>query len=140
MKVTKEATFTAEGVRTQYCAVCGKAIRTEAIPKLTHGKVYSVEINDISLNYKSSTTLKPTIKGDTGVTYTVTYESSNPKVATVDENGNVYAAKRGSGSAEITCTVTDQYGNVVKDTCKVNVSLSFVQKIIVYVLFGWIWY
>ena len=29
---------------------------------------------------------------------------------------------------------------VVKDTCKVNASLTFGQKIIVYVLFGWIWY
>ena len=62
------------------------------------------------------------------------------KVATVDKNGKVTATKRGSGSATIICTVTDSNGNVVKDTCKVSVKLSFGQILIVYVLFGWIWY
>lgn len=139
-KVTKQPTLTSEGTKTLYCSVCGKVIRTESIPKLTQGRVYRVKVDDVSLNYKKSTTLKPGIEADNGVKYTVKYESSNPKVATVDQNGNVTATKRGSGSATITCTVTDQYGNVVKDTCKVNVSLTFGQKIIVYVLFGWIWY
>lgn len=102
--------------------------------------VKSVSIDDISLNYKKSTTLKPTIKADDGVKYTVEYSTSNPKVATVDKNGKVTATKRGSGTATITCTVTDSNGNVVKDTCKVNVKLSFGQWLIVIVLFGWIWY
>ena len=106
------------------------------IPK----NVNSVSIDDISLNYKKSTTLKPTIKADDGVKYTVEYSTSNPKVATVDKNGKVTATKRGSGSATITCTVTDSNGNVVKDTCKVNVSLTWWQWIIIIVLFGWIWY
>ncbi len=104
------------------------------------GRVKSVDIDDISLNYKNTTTITPKIEADDGVTYTVEYTISNPNVATVDNDGKVYAAKRGSGSATITCTVTDQYGNVVTDECKVNVSLTFVQKLIVYVLFGWIWY
>ena len=104
------------------------------IPK----NVKSVSIDDISLNYKKSTTLNPTIKADEGAKYTVKYSSSNTKVATVDENGKVYAAKK--GSATITCTVTDSNGNVVKDTCKVNVSLTWWQWIITIVLFGWIWY
>lgn len=102
--------------------------------------VKSVSIDDISLNYKKSTTLKPTIKADDGAKYKVEYSTSNAKVATVDENGKVTATKRGSGTATITCTVTDSNGNVVKDTCKVSVKLSFGQILIVYVLFGWIWY
>lgn len=102
--------------------------------------VKSVSINDISLNYKKSTTLKPTITADDGAKYKVEYSTSNAKVATVDQNGKVTATKRGSGTAIITCTVTDSNGNVVKDTCKVNVKLSFGQILIVYVLFGWIWY
>ena len=102
--------------------------------------VNSVSIDDISLNYKKSTTLKPTIKADEGAKYKVEYSTSNAKVATVDKNGKVTATKRGSGSATITCTVTDFNGNVVKDTCKVSVKLSFGQILIVYVLFGWIWY
>ena len=99
-----------------------------------------VSIDDISLNYKKSTTLKPTIKADDGAKYKVEYSTSNAKVATVDKNGKVTATKRGSGTATITCTVTDSNGNVVKDTCKVSVKLSFGQILIVYVLFGWIWY
>ena len=103
-------------------------------------RVNSVKIDDISLNYKKSTTLKPTIKADDGVKYKVEYSTSNAKVATVDKNGKVTATKRGSGTATITCTVTDEFGNTVTDTCKVNVKLSFGQILIVYVLFGWIWY
>ena len=106
------------------------------IPK----NVKSVSIDDISLNYKKSTTLKPTIKADDGAKYKVEYSTSNAKVATVDKNGKVTATKRGSGTATITCTVTDEFGNTVTDTCKVSVKLSFGQILIVYVLFGWIWY
>lgn len=102
--------------------------------------VKSVSIDDISLNYKKSTTLKPTIKADDGAKYKVEYSTSNAKIATVDKNGKVTATKRGSGSATITCTVTDSNGNVVKDTCQVNVSLTWWQWIIIIVLFGWIWY
>ena len=102
--------------------------------------VKSVSIDDISLNYKKSTTIKPTIKADDDAKYKVEYSTSNAKVATVDKNGKVTATKRGSGTATITCTVTDSNGNVVKDTCKVSVKLSFGQILIVYVLFGWIWY
>ena len=139
-KVTKQPTLTEEGEKTLYCKECGQVIKTEAIPKLTHGQVHSISVNDISLNYKSSKTLVPTVEVDEGVNYTVTYSSSNPKVATVDENGKVTATKKGSGSATITCTVTDEYGNIVTDTCTVKVSLNFGQILLVYVLFGWIWY
>ena len=139
-KVTKQPTLTEEGEKTLYCKECGQVVKTEAIPRLTHGQVHSISVNDISLNYKSSKTLVPTVEVDEGVNYTVTYSSSNPKVATVDENGKVTATKKGSGSATITCTVTDEYGNIVSDTCKVNVTYAWWQWIIVIVLFGWIWY
>ncbi len=101
-------------------------------------RVNSVKIDDITLNYKKSTTLKPTIKADDGAKYKVEYSTSNAKVATVDKNGKVYAAKK--GSATITCTVTDSNGNTVTDTCKVTVKYSFGQWLIKILLFGWIWY
>ena len=100
--------------------------------------VNSVSVSDITLNYKKSATIKPTIKADEGTKYTVKYSSSNTKVATVDNNGKVYAAKK--GSATITCTVTDSNGNTVQDTCKVTVKYSFGQWLIKILLFGWIWY
>ena len=94
--------------------------------------------SNISMNYKSSTTLTPSISVNSGVEYTVEYFSSDPSVATVDENGKVTAT--GTGNATITVTVTDQYGNVVTDTCGVSVNYTWWQWIIVIVLFGWIWY
>lgn len=101
-------------------------------------KIYSVDVSDITMNYKKSTTITPSITADDGAKYTVTYSSSNAKVATVDQNGKVYAAKK--GSATITCTVTDSNGNTVQDTCKVTVKYSFGQWLIKILLFGWIWY
>ena len=102
------------------------------------GKVNSVSVSDITLNYKKSAIINPVIEADEGAEYTVTYESSNPSVARVDKNGKIYAAKK--GGAEITVTVNDEYGNCVMDTCKVTVNYSFSQWLIVIVLFGWIWY
>lgn len=102
------------------------------------GKVNSVAIDNISMNYKDSATVTPTISVDAGVKYTVSYSSSDNGVAQVDANGKVTATDK--GSATITVTVTDQYGNTVTDTCKVDVKYTWWQWIIVIVLFGWIWY
>ena len=109
-----------------------------SVVQVSKSRVRDVSVSDIKLNYKKSTTIKPTIKADEGAKYTVKYSSSNTKVATVDENGKVYAAKK--GSATITCTVTDSNGNTVQDTCKVTVKYSFGQWLIKILLFGWIWY
>lgn len=107
-------------------------------PQEIKASVNSVSVSDVTLNYKKSATIKPTVKADDGAEYTVEYSSSNTKVAMVDNNGKVYGAKK--GSATITCTVTDSNGNVATDTCKVTVGYSFGQWLIVIVLFGWIWY
>ncbi len=100
--------------------------------------VKSVSVSDITMNYKKSAKINPSITADDGAEYTVKYSSSNTSVARVDDNGNVYGAKK--GSATITCTVTDSNGNTVQDTCNVNVKYSFGQWLIVILLFGWIWY
>ena len=108
---------------------------------LVQGKVKSVSVDDVTMNYKASTTIKPKVEADEGITYTINYESSNSKVATVDQNGNVYGAKKwGKGTATITCTVTDECGNEVYDTCNVTVGYAWWQWIIGILLFGWIWY
>ena len=105
----------------------------------TKATVKGVKIeHGASLNYKSSYTLVPKITADDGAKYTVKYESSNTSVATVGNDGKIYGAKK--GNATITCTVTDSYGNVVKDSCNVNVDYSGAQWFIIIVLFGWIWY
>ena len=105
----------------------------------TKAVVKDVKIeHNAAVNYKSTYMLSPEITADKGAKYKVKYESSDTDVATVDENGKVYAAKK--GSATITCTVTDSYENVVTDKCNVNVDYSGAQWFIIIVLFGWIWY
>ena len=101
-------------------------------------KVTAVDIGNITMNYKDTVTITPAISANSGAEYTISYSSSNQSVATVDENGNVYAA--GTGHTTITCTVTDKYGNIVADTCDVEVKYTALQWFIIIVLFGWIWY
>ncbi len=101
-------------------------------------KVTAVDIGNITMNYKDTVTITPAISANSGAEYTVAYSSSNSSVATVDENGKVYAT--GTGHTTITCTVTDKYGNIVADTCDVEVKYTALQWIIIIVLFGWIWY
>ncbi len=113
------------------CDVCGQNTQGEY-------KIKSVSVNDVTINYKAKTTLKPKITADDGAKYTVSYSSSNPNVAKVDANDSVTGAKK--GTATITCTVTDSYGNTVTDTCKVTVKYTAWQWIIIILLFGWIWY
>lgn len=104
----------------------------------TKGKVESVLIYDMELNYKAISKIDSKIEIDNGVNYTAEYKSSDIKIATVDKNGNIYGLKKGNST--ITCTVTDEYGNSVFDTCTVNVKYAWWQWIIIIALFGWIWY
>lgn len=136
-KVTKPASYTEDGVKTLYCANCGKVLKTEAIAKLS-GKITSVKVDNLTMNYKDTKTLSPTVKVDGKVKYTVTYSSSNTKVAKVDANGKVTAT--GRGSAKITCTATDEYGYSVSAVSNVKVDYTTSQWLIIILLFGWIWY
>ena len=134
--VTVPATSLTDGTKVLKCSVCTAVLDTQSISRF--GSVNGVSIDNLSMQYKTSLALTPVITVDSGVEYTVSYSSSDPSVATVDENGNVYAA--GKGTAEITCTVTDEYGNVASDTATVEVKYVWWQWIIVILLFGWIWY
>ncbi len=116
-----------------------EALGVTAGAGLTIYKKLAIEnLDDITLNYKSSAKINPQISIADGTKYTIKYESSNPKVASVDNNGRIYAGKK--GTADIKVTVTDEYGSTVTDTCKVTVKYSFAQWLIIILLFGWIWY
>ena len=133
---TVQPSLKTEGYEVRMCTVC-ETVETRKIPKIT-ANVKAVSFSDITLNYKKSTTITPNITADKDAEYTVKYSSSDTSVARVDDNGNIYGAKR--GSATITCTVTDSNDNIVQDTCNVTVKYSFGQWLIVILLFGWIWY
>lgn len=135
-QVTVQPTAEKEGYEVRMCSVC-ETIEKRKIAKIV-ANVKSVSVSDLKLDYKKSATITPEITADKGAKYTVKYSSSDEKVARVDENGKVYAAKK--GTATITCTVTDSNGNTVTDTCNVTVKYNFGQWLIVIILFGWIWY
>ncbi len=102
------------------------------------GKIEKVYIPDTDVYYKSTAKIVPQISIDGEADYTVKYESSNPSVATVDKNGNISTVHK--GSTTVTCTVTDEYGNTVKDTCTVNVKFRWWQWLIWILLLGFLWY
>ncbi len=135
-QVTVQPTAEKEGYEVRMCSVC-ETIEKRKIAKIV-ANVKSVSVSDLKLDYKKSATITPEIEADKGAKYTVKYSSSDEKIARVDENGKVYAAKK--GTATITCTVTDSNGNTVTDTCNVTVKYNFGQWLIVIILFGWIWY
>lgn len=79
-----------------------------------------IEVESISLSPQSlllisgdSTTLFPTISPNDATEKRLVWSSSNPSVATVDQDGNVTAV--GGGSCTITCAATD--GSGVTATC-----------------------
>lgn len=131
------ATETKEGVEERTCH-CG-AKETKAIPKLNAQSVVSVAFDSkkIDTNYNSSFALATSIDVVGNPEYTVEYSSSNPKVATVDQNGNVKAT--GTGTATITVIVTDSDGNTFTDTCEVKVTYTFIQLLLYIICFGWLW-
>ena len=92
-QITVAATSKSPGEKVRCCTVCGKVLEKETILALK-ADVKSISVDDIALTYKKSAKLNTKITADEGAEYTVKYKSSNPKVATVDKNGKVYAAKK----------------------------------------------
>ena len=118
-------------------------LRVEGAVK--HTGVVGVEMEevDISLRYRSSVTVTPTVIAGEGDEYTITYVSSKTSRAIVDENGKVTSVKQQNldrGSAVIIATVTDSYGHSSEGVCRVNIEFAWWQWIIKIALFGWLWY
>ena len=98
----------------------------------------SVSVDEsITLNARKSADLNVIVE-DSDVVYTLSYTSSDAKIASVDDNGKVTARHR--GTATITVTAMDENGNTVSADCAVKVKYTWWQWIIVVLFFGWIWY
>jgi hypothetical protein len=102
-----------------------------ADPSKSHSKVIKVVKNVTklrtpltarNLTVKKKISVKPVINdGNAVITASLTYKSSNPKVATVDANGNVKGIKVGK------TTITIQSQNGKKATVKINVAKKAVK-------------
>lgn len=127
------------GVVVTSCSVTTSGISGSTNTEIADDVKVNITVGSFSLNQDS---LAMNYKNSAKIDYTSNYAksdlewtSSNEKVATVDDEGNVYAA--GTGSATITVKSAD---GIVNETVEVTVSYTVLQWIIVIVLFGWIWY
>ena len=104
------ATITAKASEKQ--ATCSVSVKKKVIA------VTSVTLNktELSLNKGQSETLTATVKPDNATDKSVTWNSSNAEIATVDSNGKVTAVA--GGNATITAKAGDQQA-----TCTVTVSV-----------------
>ena len=98
-KVTKAATYDAEGTKTYTCTGCGTT-RTESIPKLAKPdvKVQRIALSALSnkIAVKKKMKLTAEVFPANAANKRITWTSSNPKVATVDQNGVVKVKKKGN--------------------------------------------
>ncbi len=123
------------------CSVCGEILDSEIrlVP------VDGVKLDQTSVRTKyvrkaPAFTLTAIVSPEDAekLPYTVTWTSSNEKVATVDEDGNVTTHHR--GDAVITATVTMEDGTTYTASCEVEVYYTFCQWLIWFFLIGCAWY
>ena len=135
--VTIQPTTTQTGTKVRSCIRCSEK-QYETVP-VNPGEVYGVDIPEtITVNYKQSFNLVPSLVYDSTADYRVFWESSDSNIITPYVDGEFSAL--GTGTATITCTVRDAQGNEFTDTCTVTVKYTFLQIIIKYLLFGWLWF
>lgn len=115
-EVVEEATYEKDGLERRVCSLC-KAEQTRKIPRLGAVKVDAIELSESEkkLNVGKSFTITATVKPDNAWNRTVTWSSSDPSIATVDENGTVTAIAEGEA------IITAESADGVKAECKVTV-------------------
>jgi len=79
-------------------------------------KAVKLSSNKATLKVGEIIKLKATLKPKNVTDKTITWKSSNKKVATVDKNGKVTAKKKG------TCVITVTIANGKKAKCKITVN------------------
>lgn len=115
-KVVEKATAEKEGLEKRTCSLCN-AEETRKIPKLDIVKVTEIVLSDSekTLTVGKSFTVTANVKPDDAFDRTVTWSSSDPSVATVDENGTVTAIAEGK------VIITAESADGVKAECRVTV-------------------
>ena len=108
------------------------------VSEMPDGALKGIRAADITIKAKQSGTVPVTVDADESTDYTIRYISDNGRAVSIDKNGNLYGIKR--GSSNVTCIVCDEYGNTFADQCTVTVKYTFIQWIIIILLFGWAWY
>jgi uncharacterized protein YjdB len=108
-----EATITVTTSDGNKTATCKVTVKVKEIPV----ESVSLDKTELSLTEEQTETLTATVYPDNATNTEVTWTSSDPSIANVDENGKITALKAG----EITITVTSSDGNKTA-TCKVAIA------------------
>lgn len=136
-KVIKEPTYRSVGVERKTCRGCG-IYEERDIPMIVVPveQIIITPGEDFTIHCKKTDRLQATVTPDEAMfSAKIVWESSNPKVVSVSDDGTITALRR--GTATITAKTED---GTVSDSIKITVDYSTIQWIIVYILFGWIWY
>ncbi len=132
----REETYTSAGIERRACMNCEEYEDREIPALIMPAESVKMSLPQITMYYKKVTRLYADVMPEeAGYSTDIVWKSSNPAVASVDENGTVTA--HSIGKVVITASTED---GQFSDTCQVKVTFSIFQLIIVFVLFGWIWY
>ena len=136
-RVIKEPTYRSVGIKRMTCTTCGEYVEEE-LPMIVVPveKIVIVPEEDFKIYCKKTDRLQATVfPEEAAYSAEIIWTSSDPKIVSVDEDGTITAKIR--GTATITASTKD---GKVTATRNVTVDYSLLQWIIVYILFGWIWY
>ncbi len=136
-KIVKHPTYSTKGLERSVCSNCGDFLERD-IPKLVKAaeEIVIVPEKDFVMNYQAKDRLQATVfPEEAAYSVEIVWKSTNPDVVSVDESGNIVAKK--VGAATIIASTAD---GTVKASRRITVQYSTLQWIIVYLLFGWLWY
>ena len=134
--IVEAPTYSKDGVERRICDNCGSDEERSVNKLVAKPEEIVMSMQEIGMNFRGTTRLFANVYPEEAAYSTeIIWESSDESVATVDETGSVYAA--GVGTATITAKTAD---GKLSATCEVTVKYTAIQWIIVYLLFGWIWY
>ena len=113
-EVVEEATYEKEGLERRACSRCNIE-ETRVIPKLVRASAIELSESEKTVFVGDTFTITATVKPEDAFNRTVTWSSSDPSIATVDENGTVTAIAKGEA------IITAESADGVKAECKVTV-------------------
>ena len=123
--VVDAATTEKEGLERRVCSLCNIE-ETRAIHKLVRASAIELSESEKTVFVGDTFTITATVKPDNAWNRTVTWSSSDPSIATVDENGTVTAIAEGEA------IITAESADGVTAECKVTVEKkeSFGKKLL----------
>lgn len=133
--VVREAAIGSDGEEQRACTVCGAVLETRAIParQPIRAKEVALDRTALELHPDETARLHASVEPAYATDLSVRFESADPEVAAVDENGVVTALDE--GVTEIAAVSADGYARAV---CTVTVTRTFRQKLERFFSFSWL--